>query len=44
MKKLTLFALLLTLTGCANLTLEWVAQASYKTDNLKKEAPAEPAK
>lgn len=40
MKKLALFALLLSLTGCANLKVEWVAQASYNSENAK-EAKAE---
>ena len=32
MKKLLIIAVLLAVTGCANLKFEW--KASYKTDNL----------
>lgn len=40
MKNLALILLALTLTGCANLKVEWVAQASYNSENAK-EAKAE---
>lgn len=35
MKKLALILLALTLTGCANLKVEWAVQASYSSENAK---------
>ena len=41
MKRTLLIVLALSLTGCANLKVEWAAQASYSSSNAK---PVEPVK